>query len=188
MLHVCWNSQRIKHGRLDMKKAQLKLSFFHMESGSVLLSRAVSSQVPSALKGLTSVFGMGTGGTLSPLSPEFSRIPSYPENRTSRFPSSCEKPIFSIFPLVSLDSQIFLDQVLDRLVSASFICYHTFTADLSPGSLPGVLLLSNGILILEVGFTLRCLQRLSRPHFASQLCPWQDNCCTSDASTPVLSY
>ena len=82
----------------------------------------------------------------------------------------------------------FLDQVLDRLVSSSSICYHTSTDDLSPGSLPGVLLLSNGILILEVGFTLRCLQRLSRPHFASQLCPWQDNCCTSDASTPVLSY
>ena len=56
-----------------------------MESGSVLLSRAVSSQVPSALKGLTSVFGMGTGGTLSPLPPEFSQVPSYPENRTSRF-------------------------------------------------------------------------------------------------------
>ena len=45
-----------------------------MESGNDLLSRAVSSQVPSALKGLTSVFGMGTGGSLSPLSPEFSRV------------------------------------------------------------------------------------------------------------------
>ena len=32
---------------------------------------------------------------------------------------------------------------------------------------PWVLLLSNGTLILEVGFTLRCLQRLSHPHFAS---------------------
>ena len=41
-----------------------------LESGDVLLSRAVSSQVPSALRGLTSVFGMGTGGTLSPLPPE----------------------------------------------------------------------------------------------------------------------
>ena len=45
------------------------LSF--LESGNVLLSRPVSRQVPSALKGLTSVFGMGTGGSLSPLSPEF---------------------------------------------------------------------------------------------------------------------
>ena len=41
-----------------------------LESGGVLLSRAVASQVPSALRGLTSVFGMGTGGTLSPLPPE----------------------------------------------------------------------------------------------------------------------
>ena len=81
-----------------------------------------------------------------------------------------------------------LDQVLDRLVSSSSIRYRTSTDDLSPGSLPGVLLLSNGILLLEVGFTLRCLQRLSPPHFASQLCPWKDNCCTSDESTPVLSY
>ena len=40
--------------------------FLVLESGNVLLSRAVSSQVPSALKGLTSVFGMGTGGSLSP--------------------------------------------------------------------------------------------------------------------------
>ncbi len=39
-----------------------------MESGDDLLSRAVTSQVPSALKGLTAVFGMGTGGSpqLSP--------------------------------------------------------------------------------------------------------------------------
>ena len=43
-----------------------KLGVLLMESGNDLLSRAVSSQVPSALKGLTSVFGMGTGGTLSP--------------------------------------------------------------------------------------------------------------------------
>ena len=42
----------------------------NIESGSDLLSRAVSSQVPSALKGLTSVFGMGTGGTPSSLPPE----------------------------------------------------------------------------------------------------------------------
>ena len=81
-----------------------------------------------------------------------------------------------------------LDQVLDRLVSPSSMRYRTSTGDLSPGSLPGVLLLSNGTLLLEVGFTLRCLQRLSRPHFASLLCRWHDNSCTSGASTPVLSY
>ena len=41
-----------------------------MESGNVLLSRVVSNQVPSALKGLTSVFGMGTGGSPSLSSPK----------------------------------------------------------------------------------------------------------------------
>ena len=87
-----------------------------------------------------------------------------------------------------LFSQIFLRSSPRPISISKLLRYRIYTADLSPGSLPGVLLLSNGILILEVGFTLRCLQRLSRPHFASQLCPWQDNCCTSDAFTPVLSY
>ena len=41
-----------------------------LESGDDLSSRAVSSQVLSTLKGLTAVFGMGTGGSPSPLSPE----------------------------------------------------------------------------------------------------------------------
>ena len=189
-----------------------------MESGNVLLSQVVSNQVPSALKGLTSVFGMGTGGSLSPLSPEncegfvqslvflvsapslynrsfhlgdsphisrFIFYCAYPENRTSRLLYISYKPV-SNFPF-GLNS-ILLDQVLDRLVSSSSKRYRSFTDDLSPGSLPGVLLLSNGTLILEVGFTLRCLQRLSHPHFASLLCRWHDNSCTSDASTPVLSY
>ena len=60
-----------------------------LESGSVLFSRAVSSQVLSALRGLTSVFGMGTGGSLSPLPPEilFSFLSSsFPENCTDPFP------------------------------------------------------------------------------------------------------
>ena len=42
----------------------------NMKCGSDLLSRAVSSQVPSACWGLTSVFGMGTGGTPRPLPPQ----------------------------------------------------------------------------------------------------------------------
>ena len=42
----------------------------NMESGNDLLSQAVSHQVPSAQKGLTTVFGMRTGGSPSPSSPE----------------------------------------------------------------------------------------------------------------------
>ena len=41
-----------------------------MKSGSDLISQAVSSQVPSAQLSLTSVFGMGTGGSSMPLPPE----------------------------------------------------------------------------------------------------------------------
>ena len=45
-----------------------------------------------------------------------------------------------------------------------------------------------GISYLKDGFTLRCLQRLSDPHLAAQLCHWRDNWCTRGASIPVLSY
>ena len=47
---------------------------------------------------------------------------------------------------------------------------------------------SNGISYLEGGFTLRCLQRLSRPYIATRLCHWRDNRCTIGTSIPVLSY
>ncbi len=45
-----------------------------------------------------------------------------------------------------------------------------------------------GIPNLEVGFPLRCFQRLSVPHIATQLCHWRDNRNTRGASIPVLSY
>ena len=38
-----------------------------------------------------------------------------------------------------------------------------------------LLILYDGISHLEACFTLRCLQRLSLPYAATQLCPWQDN-------------
>lgn len=40
----------------------------------------------------------------------------------------------------------------------------------------------------EVGFPLRCLQRLSRPHIATLLYRWRDNRSTGGAFIPVLSY
>ena len=57
-----------------------------------------------------------------------------------------------------------------------------------PRRLQGILLLSNGKSHLEGGFTLRCFQRLSLPHVATQLCSWQNNWYTSGVSIPVLSY
>ena len=41
---------------------------------------------------------------------------------------------------------------------------------------------------LGESFTLRCLQRLSRPYIATQPCPWQNNWYTRGTSNPVLSY
>ena len=51
--------------------------------GNVLLSQDPAVQVPSALKSLTSVFGMGTGVTSSPSSPDYSSenvVPSKLDN------------------------------------------------------------------------------------------------------------
>ena len=47
---------------------------------------------------------------------------------------------------------------------------------------------SQGNTRFQVGFPLRCLQRLSLPYIATLLCPWQDNRSTRDTSIPVLSY
>ncbi len=41
---------------------------------------------------------------------------------------------------------------------------------------------------LGAGFALRCFQRLSVPHVATQRCAWRHNWHTSGASVPVLSY
>ena len=54
---------KIENNRMAKKKNSPNGLFFSLVSGSYLSSRAVASQVLSAYKGLTSVFGMGTGGT-----------------------------------------------------------------------------------------------------------------------------
>ena len=71
------NDERTPEGVLSSEK-----------SGGVLLSRGVSSQVPSALVGLTSVFGMGTGVTPPPWPPKScqrGRRPTRGRNRRGPF-------------------------------------------------------------------------------------------------------
>ena len=65
-----------------------------------------------------------------------------------------------------------LGHALDRLVSVSSMCYHTSTSDLSTSSSSRGLTTYVGISHLEGGFTLRCLQRLSRPGLATLPCTW----------------
>ena len=47
---------------------------------------------------------------------------------------------------------------------------------------------SQGNTRFQVGFPLRCLQRLSIPYIATLLCGWRHNRSTRDMSIPVLSY
>src|SRR5437867_1710885 len=49
------------HTGTKRKAQELVLGFQKQFPGNVLLSHAVSREVPSGLKGLTAVFGMGTG-------------------------------------------------------------------------------------------------------------------------------
>ena len=47
---------------------------------------------------------------------------------------------------------------------------------------------SQGNTRFEVGFPLRCFQRLSRPYIATLHCGWRHNSSTRGTSIPVLSY
>ena len=84
--------------------------------------------------------------------------------------------IFFILPIT------LLGHALDRLVSVSSIHYCTSTSDLSTSSSSRGLTTYVGISHLEGGFTLRCLQRLSRPGLATLLCSWRNNRSTSGQS------
>ena len=81
-------------------------------------------------------------------------------DRPSRLPAS--KSAFSAF-----------GQVLDRLVTVSSTRCRASTSALSTSSSSrGLTNLRYGISYLEGGFTLRCLQRLSRPDLATRPCAW----------------
>src|SRR6201984_585884 len=47
---------------------------------------------------------------------------------------------------------------------------------------------SQGRTRFEVGFPLRCFQRLSRPYIATLHCGWRHNSSTRGTSIPVLSH
>ena len=65
--------------RTEIEEGDISVSLFYLDPGGYLLFRAVASQVPSAYEGLTSVFGMGTGGTLQLNHRKF-RMSEHPEN------------------------------------------------------------------------------------------------------------
>lgn len=159
-------------------------------TGNGLLSRTVSRQVSSALKSLTSVFGMGTGVPSSLLSPDpvlertLKTEPQPPlRGRTAgRAPGVPSK--------LNNSYQTYLEatgQDLGLLVPASFTCCHASTSGLSTWLSPTGLTLRGKSLLAE-GFALRCFQRLSRPYAAARLCTWRYNRYTGGMPVPVLSY
>ena len=152
-------------------------------SGGVLLSREASLAVPSALKSLTSGFGMGPGvspslwppGTLSSCTAAGRNSGATQWTRT---------------PVVTGYMKCLQGQALGLLVPVSCAPCGVCTSGLStqssgwgPYHLGGC-----GRPHLEAGFPLRCFQRLSAPDVANQPCPWRDNWHTRGPSVPVLSY
>ncbi len=86
------------------KNSSYKYELFK-SSGGYLLSQVVSNQVPSALRALTSVFGMVTGVSLLLLLPHF---------------------LITIIPQLSV-----FDQVFDILVQLGSKYYYSYTYCLS---------------------------------------------------------
>jgi hypothetical protein len=74
---------------------------------------------------------------------------------------------------------------IELLVPVSFMRCRTSTPGLSTWWSSTALI---GNTRFQVGFPLRCLQRLSRPYIATLLCGWRHNRSTRDTSIPVLSY
>ena len=74
---------------------------------------------------------------------------------------------------------------IERLVLVSSTRHRACTPSLSTWWSSTAL---KGVLVFEVGFPLRCLQRLSRPYVATLHCGWRHNSSTRGMFIPVLSY
>ena len=154
----------------EKKRSSVFWLNFFFKSGNVLLSQAAARQVPSTLEDFTSVFGMGTGVAPPPSSLDMGFIKPW----KLHIEHSNVKTIRSSPRSISTCQ-------LNTLLHLHLRPITTLSSwDLTP--------FLDGKSHLEGGFALRCLQRLSRPNLATQLCHWHDNWSTSGSSIPVLSY
>ena len=157
-------------------KAPAQLCGGFCVTGNNLSSRAASSLVLSTRESLTAVFGMGTGG---------SSQPSSPDRRSFRTLKTLQKKLLPKPTRLSSLS----NQALDGLVPVRSIQCCTYTPGLSTLSSARRLTdLRHERSHLGAGFTLRCFQRLSCPDVATQRYAWRHNWYTIGPSTPVLSY
>ena len=74
---------------------------------------------------------------------------------------------------------------IELLVLVSFMHCCTSTSNLSTWWSSTTLMGKSSI---QVGFPLRCFQRLSCPYIATQRCSWRNNWYTRGTFIPVLSY
>src|SRR5690606_39694905 len=176
-----------------------------MWAGGDVLSHPVSRAVPSALRGLTAVFGMGTGVAPAPWppasTPHFvllmtnggSRERGFGKarlGRRSREYAQGDRPT-----VVSCRHSHPYGEggegQATRAISTAWLstlpCLHLPPIDVlvSNGPSEG---LRPGSAHLGEGFPLRCLQRFSRPNVATRRCLWPDSRHTRGPSVPVLSY
>ena len=144
-----------------------------------LFSRFVSKQVSSARVSLTSVFGMGTGGPSPQSTPTQVRLHTL-KTEQSNIWYVPQAPAFLLNHSRSSPRLISTGQ-LHTLLHFHLRPIYVIVYDVPYSS-------RDERSYLRESFTLRCFQRLSRPHLATQLCRWRDNWCTRGASIPVLSY
>ena len=136
----------------------------------------------------TSIFGAGelnfrvrdgNGWTLTAINTNSGAFP-HPQNRTKQLFVCPASACISLEPLRSSPRLISTGQ-LHTLLHFHLRPIYVIVYDVPYSS-------RDERSYLRESFTLRCFQRLSRPHLATQLCRWRDNWCTRGASIPVLSY
>ena len=141
-------------------------------------------QVSSALRSLTTVFGMGTGVARVEVPPGLCALRTQTIGRGPRQRGPDLQNV--IRDSYSFQARLCASEVFQqRLIS---------TARLKPLRALHLRPINQVISLepmkpnLEEGFALRCFQRLSSPNAATQRCPWQDNWYTGGSCIPVLSY
>ena len=185
--NIWWPYRESNPGYRRERAVSWPLDHRAKRTGNVLLSQAVARQVSSALRNLTSVFGMGTGVASVLLSPDFRASHFFILRISFKYYFDCTFKteyfnyvnIFLTFDHWSSVRPISIGQ-LNTLLHLHLRPIYVVVFHES------YLLRRKSFLV--GGFALRCFQRLSLPYLATQLCPWQNNWCTSGTSIPVLSY
>src|SRR5215468_3943577 len=145
-----------------------------------LLSHRGIPAVPSPKRGLTSVFGMGTGVAPALWRVGKSKAGALGQSNSVRFSRHLRRARFHGL-VVKPHGQLVPVSSTHCCASTSGLSTSSSRTALQGTEVPGR---SH----LGVGFPLRCFQRLSLPNLATRRCGWRNNRCTRGTSVPVLSY